>query len=319
MLNLLLKKVSSFRSHQSHPPYPEESNPTREISAKSDEIHITDSQKSRFSLYPISTQLKRTFGRVSIVKSTSEMPPKYEKGKPTRRTGPPNPKEASTSTGITRANVTSLFSDLEKTEDHMTGQDPKALAPLITHTKPIPRKSVSIPNPSSVLVNLGEEIKKEDDSLSPNIMSLVDEVDKSAGPFNPTIRALYSKTVGLVRNDFWQIKGILTDSTKESPGAFHLILRSIVSTYQIATAKDVGAHLSDISALRDDMATKAREMEAQERNNKTFLESMTRSWNNLAKNMTLYNETLEKKILESSTLQSSSRAHLQATKNNNNT
>lgn len=198
----------------------------------------------------------------------------------------------------------------------MTGQDPATLAPLINPIKPPPKKSVSISTPSSALNELGEEFLKEDDSLSPKIMSLIDEVDKNTGPFNPTIRALYSKMVGLIRNDFWQIRGIIHDSTKQSAEAFHLVLRSIVNTYQIATAKDVGAHLSDISALRDDMVTKAKEMEIQEHNNKTFLESMIKSWNNLAKNITSYNEMLEKKILESSTLQSSSRSHLQATPRN---
>lgn len=208
------------------------------------------------------------------------------------------------------------MSDTAKTDVTVTGQDPATLAPPIHLMRPPPKKSVSISTPSSALNDLGEEIAKEDDSLSPKIMSLIDEIDKNTGSFNPTIRAIYSKMVGLIRNDFWQIRSILYDSTKESAETFHLVLRSIVNTYQIATAKDVGAHLSDISTLRDDMATKAKEMEIQERNNKTFLESMTKSWNSLAKNMTSYNELLEKKILETSTLHSSSKAHLQATPKN---
>lgn len=314
MLNFLLKAVCSSKSPPSPRSPPEEprlDHPTRK---KSSQIHITDSQKTRFSLHPISTQLKRTIGRVSIISSTSEMPLKKENI--TKRVGTPAPKEMSTSTKSHPEVVASLMSGLDQSEDYMTGQDPSTSASLIPPRKPIPKASPPSGTVLPMLIELGDEFLRTKDSLSPKIMTLIDDIDKGTGPLNPTLRSLYVKMIGLLRDDFWQTKGLLQDATKYSFNTLYMVVRSIITTYQIATARDIGAHLSDISAMRDDMVAKAKEMEIQEHNNRTFLESMTKSWNTLAKNITSYNEILEKKILESSTLQSSTRSHLQATPKN---
>lgn len=310
MLNFFVKSFCAAR----HPP-PQNSPPREPLlnppeNKKSSSVHITDSQRTRFSLYPITTQVKKVAGKLSLYSSSTTMPPK--KDKPVRKSITPPIKAGPSRETSQHGVLASLLSDLEDTEDYMTGQDPSTLASLPPKTARTPVKAPSPPPIIDPLAELGALFLTTNDSLSPIIMDIIDGLDRKGETSNPSLRSIYTKLVGLFKDDFWQIRESLCDAARHSLRSLYLMIIASITSYQVAVSKDIGTYLSDISALRDDMMVKSKEARIQEGNNRTFLESMTKSWNTISRTMTQYNELLEKKILDASTLQSLSSAPIRS-------
>lgn len=148
------------------------------------------------------------------------------------------------------------------------------------------------------------------DGLDPRIIESLDTINKLQNNSVPSIRQQYTKLHSLIKEDFWQVSKMLYSSSLISYQALKLTIEIAIQSYQIALTKDIGTKLADISAMRDDMVSRVKEYREQEKNAKEFQEDMVSTWGKLAKTMNCYNEVMEKKILETSTPQTSGRGHL---------
>lgn len=201
MLSFLIQSIcGSDTNHIQDPPSDDSLHPTFKDTPP---IHITPSQKFRFSSYPISLQIKRTFGNTFIKDGLISMPLKKDKltKKPLFQT-PPTQTSGETLPG---EELQALMSDLDTLEDNMTCQRPST---SLSRPRPNPKSTLPLLPPEKIeskLTILSALFLNAPDCLNSEILQLLEELNKENGNPNPSLKHIYTKLTHLIKDDFWQI------------------------------------------------------------------------------------------------------------------